>query len=95
VEVTHPSGSRRYGFSGGSSRSAKVCHGEVGVVVKRQQSVSDPTKGWRRDGSRLFGVIAFYDFAWGATHQVAGSAGSEQMPAGPTQPRAEAVSSLA
>jgi hypothetical protein len=29
-----PDGSRTYRFSGGSSKSAKVCHGEVRVAVK-------------------------------------------------------------
>ena len=32
--VTQPTGSRIYGFSGGSSRSAKVCQARVGAEVK-------------------------------------------------------------
>jgi hypothetical protein len=39
--IAHPAtGSETYGLSGGSSRSAKVCHGDVGVAVKRQQFAS-------------------------------------------------------
>ena len=40
LDVTQPTGSRTYGFFGGSSRSANVCQAEVGAEVKHQQSVS-------------------------------------------------------
>jgi hypothetical protein len=54
VLVTQPTGSRIYGFRGGSSRSANVCQAEAGVEVKvtPRQSASSPSAA-RKDVKRL------------------------------------------
>jgi hypothetical protein len=51
VEVTQPTGSRTFGFFGGSSRSAKTAHGEGETKVTSGQSVpasknSENQHGW-------------------------------------------------
>ena len=57
LDVTQPTGSRTYGLSGGSSRSAKVCQAETGTEVKHQQSVSASSSEHHRSSGSWFVTV--------------------------------------